>query len=227
MKSKFWIKFVLMCLLGFIVGATSPAIVHAARRLTPQQEAIYKARVAKKRKTGDYERRRAAAEEQVRLNDLKESSAYQRRLYQANKRKQELMAQARKAERAKSNDIKLFKGGKHNESIIFFYSKLEAKKAEAKKVLADMKILQRTLNQLVREKIQAEPDVDLSKLLSISDPNYIDDPNTITIEIVKETRPKRVESKVRTMLNETKTPVKAPVKKETGTETLFIDLKAR
>ena len=191
-----------------------------ARQLTVEEQAIYRARVAKKRKTAEFERRKAAAEEQVRLNDLKDSPAYQRRFHQARQRAVEKMARDRKMAQAASNNIKLRTGGKHNTLIMAYFAKLEGKKAEVKKHLAEMQVLQRTFNQLVQEKIQSEPDVDLSRLLSLSEPNYIDDPNTVTIEIVKETVPKRVTPK------QAKTPVKIiteiPVKKET--ETMFIDL---
>lgn len=188
----------------------------AARELTPEQMREYRKRIAEKRKSAEFQRRKAEAEERVRLNKIRESRQYKtleaQRYHQARQRELEKMAQER-------NKVTLYKGGKHSESIAFYHAKLESKKSEVKTLLAEIKGLQVALNQLVQEKIQAEPDIDLSRLLSLSDPNYIDDPNTLTIDVIEGVTPPIVEQKQDPTFNS------APV--ETKKETLFIDLKAR
>lgn len=93
---------------------------------------------------------------------------------------------------------------------------MESKKIQVKKLFAEIKELQKHLSDLVEEKLRYEPNNNLVRLLSLSDPNYIDDPNVVTIDVIDGTPP-QVGTKRKSTLNS------APAE----TETLFIDLKER
>ncbi len=199
----------------------------AAKHLSPRQEAEYKARVAKRRREKDVLSRKEEAAQRIK-DKLAKSPEFKRVLKKIDNER------LRQKSRTRSNDIKLYEGGKHNILIMSYFAKLEAKKAEVKKHIAEMQVLQRTFNQLVREKIQAEPNVDLSRLLSLSDPNYIDDPNTLTIEISKtvtskKPTPKRVGSRTRTEVPILTVPsIAEETKTDTAdTKSMFIDLEKR
>ena len=201
------------------ISITSEA--KAARQLTPEQKRIQAKRIAKKRAEAVKQYQSEELQRSARLKQ-KRKEREQSRYKDVDQMNYSLARQTElvKMAQEKSNVVTLDKGGKHSETIAFYHSKLEGKKTEVKKLLAEIKGLQIALNQLVQEKIQVEPNVDLSRLLFLSDPNYIDDPNVVTIDIVEDASPTTVKTEM-----EQPTFNSAPV--ETEKEALFIDLKAR
>lgn len=219
-KSSLVVLIVVTFLMAIVVDCVTPK-AEAARRLTPEQERIYQARVAERRQSGEIQRRKEEAERRIAAREAREKTPSYKRKQQLDAQKAMRQHHYNKALEQK-NKIELLKRGKNSEDIVVTYALMEVKKAEVKKLLKEIKSLQDHLSRLVTEKIRIEPNNNLTRLLTLSDPNYIDDPNVVTIDIVN---------------RKTSTPV-IPVKKiqkpafnsapvETKKEAFFIDLKAR
>lgn len=214
-----WFSFLVIISLNLGSLGFSVRDAQAARSLSPAQMQEMKIRVARKREVKRHIE--AEAKRIAKLAKTLSQSPKFRKLVN------DKLAERRKARieqaRTDRNRIYLRKGVKNSESIVYYHSKMEAKKAEVKKLLRELAVLQKILNELVVETVRAEPGIDLSGLLSLSDPNYIDDPNVVTIAIVEGTAPTPTRSKP----TESKPTFKSAPVETAKPETLFIDLKAR
>lgn len=227
MKKSSLVAFIVVIFLTAIfVDCVTPK-AQAARSLTPAQMQEMKVRIARKRAVKRHEEAEASRIAKL-AKTLSQSPRFRKLVNDklAEKRKAQIeQAEKARIEQARTdrNRIYLRKGVKNSESIVYYHSKMEAKKAEVKKLLRELAVLQKILNELVVETVRAEPGIDLSGLLSLSDPNYIDDPNVVTIAIVEGTAPTPTRSKP----TESKPTFKSAPVETAKPETLFIDLKAR